>query len=175
MWSVASTVLQDLCPNQAVVGAAAGTVLSPKRGRSWSLRLGREELSLHSLGRLGHVPLETRGYPSPLPGRGWREVTHLFVPLPLILNPVYHRELSPSGLSKQSVNRIFTPFVQYSEKRCRKRKWGPIQSLMRKPRHKSTFSQRGSILLVNCPQSCLLPSPDHRLHLLPPSKPSTHI
>lgn len=60
MWSVASTVLQDLCPNQAVVGAAAGTVLSPKRGRSWSLRLGREELSLHSLGRLGHVPLETR-------------------------------------------------------------------------------------------------------------------
>lgn len=116
MWSVASTVLQDLCPNQAVVGAAAGTVLSPKRGRSWSLRLGREELSLHSLGRLGHVPLETRGYPSPLPGRGWREVTHLFVPLPLILNPVYHRELSPSGLSKQSVNRIFTPFVQYSEK-----------------------------------------------------------
>lgn len=44
------------------------------------------------------------------------EVTYLFLPLTLILNPVYHRELSPSGLSKQSVNRIFTPFVQYSEK-----------------------------------------------------------
>lgn len=45
MWSVASTVLQDPCPNQA----AAGTVLSPKRGRSWSLRPGLEELSLYSL------------------------------------------------------------------------------------------------------------------------------
>lgn len=31
--------------------------------------------------------------------------------------PIYHRELSPQNLSKQSVNRIFTPFVQYSEKR----------------------------------------------------------
>ena len=51
MWSVASTVLQDPCPNQAVVGAAAGTVLSPKRGRSWSLRPGLKELSLYSLDR----------------------------------------------------------------------------------------------------------------------------
>lgn len=31
--------------------------------------------------------------------------------------PIYHRELSLQNLSKQSVNRIFTPFVQYSEKR----------------------------------------------------------
>lgn len=31
-------------------------------------------------------------------------------------HPMYHRELSPQNLSKQSVNRIFTPFVQYSEK-----------------------------------------------------------
>lgn len=51
--------------------------------------------------------------PKPSPG-GQREVTHLFPPT-LLLNPMYHRELSPSGLSKQSVNRIFTPFVQYSE------------------------------------------------------------
>lgn len=31
-------------------------------------------------------------------------------------HPMYHRELSPQNLSKQSVNRIFTPFVQHSEK-----------------------------------------------------------
>lgn len=31
-------------------------------------------------------------------------------------HPMYHRELSPQNLSKQSVNRIFTPFVQYSDK-----------------------------------------------------------
>lgn len=31
MRSVVSTVLQDPCPNKAVVGAAAGTVLSAQR------------------------------------------------------------------------------------------------------------------------------------------------
>lgn len=39
----------------------------------------------------------------------------LLVPRPP--HPMYHRELSPENLSKQCVNRIFTPFVQYSEKR----------------------------------------------------------
>lgn len=31
--------------------------------------------------------------------------------------PVYHRGLSPQNLCKQSVNRVFTPFVQCSENR----------------------------------------------------------
>lgn len=69
---------------------------------------------------LGSVLLLKRcGCPFPIPGPGdeGRSLALFSASWSPNPHPMYHRELSPQNLSKPSVNRIFTPFVQYSEKR----------------------------------------------------------
>lgn len=92
-----------------------GAMRSPQAASCWAQGGQRPCSSLRLQLPLG-ASLGGASGPFPEPSVEGRALV-LFSALPPHPYPMHHRELSPQNLSKLSVNRIFTPFVQCSENR----------------------------------------------------------